>query len=238
VVPQDAAFTVYDLGLGIAANALASIERRLNLGSAGDGPTSARRLRIISFENDLSGLELMLRSDAAFPLFARFRPAVETLIREGSWRDSLGQIEWQLRPGDFLSDRLEGLPPPEALFFDFYSPKATPALWGLGSFQKLRVKAGDLPCTLTTYSAATRIRSALLLAGFFVGYGDATSAKQETTVAATRLEDLRRPLEADWFEKFNRSARAMPEDLPTEDWESARHGVLGSPQGQRWALRL
>jgi queuine tRNA-ribosyltransferase len=222
--------TVFDLGLGIAANALAAIDCRRSL-----VPARARRLQVVSFENDLTGLRLML--DAASPKspLTRYRDAVEALMTHGEWLDPCGQIDWRLRSGDFLNDSLDGLPSPEAVYFDFYSPKATPGLWGFKTFEKLRNRIGAGACVLTTYSAATRVRAALLLAGFYVGYGEATSAKQETTVAATRMEDLKKPLEADWFNKFNRSARSMPEDLPPEQWEQARLGILGSPQGRLWA---
>jgi queuine tRNA-ribosyltransferase len=226
---NDAPLAVFDLGLGIAANALAALDCRLQL------PLGARRLQIISFENDLSGIEMILASERANPSILRHRLAVETLLHRGRWRDSAGRIEWQLRSGDFLEDDLIGLPAPESIYFDFYSPKATPELWGFKTFEKLRAKCGRRPCTLTTYSAATRVRAALLLAGFFVGYGNSTSAKQETTLATTRFKDLPNPLGAEWFDKFNRSARGMPEDLPAEEWAHAREGVLGSPQGVEWA---
>ncbi|MDR3607551.1 MAG: MnmC family methyltransferase [Oligoflexia bacterium] len=212
--------SVFDLGLGIAANALSAVECRLALGP------SARPLRIISFENDLNGLKTVLSQPESFPLVATHRAAVETLLSSGRWAHPSGAILWELRAGDFLQDPLDGVPAPEAIYFDFYSPKATPDLWGFHVFNRLRKVCGRERCILTTYSAATRIRSALLLAGFFVGHGEATSAKMETTVAATRREDLDAPLGKEWFSKFNRSARAIPEDLPVEEWESARIRIL------------
>lgn len=221
---DSAPFIVYDLGLGIGANALAVIECHRQLGPV------ARPLRVISFENDTGGLYMGLSEPGRFPQIASHRAAVEQVLNEGCWKDPSGRIEWELRTGDFLAEDLFGVPAPDAIFFDFYSPKVTPDLWGFHVFDKLRKACGAKRCFLSTYSAATRVRSALLLAGFYVGQGLATSAKLETTLATTRLEDLETPLGAEWFEKFNRSARSMPEDLPPIEWEAARRRILGSSQ--------
>ena len=65
-------------------------------------------------------------------------------------------------------------------------------------------------CALTTYSRSTMFRVTLLLAGFFVGCGHATGLKEETTVAADRMELLDEPLAADWLARVQRSGSAEP----------------------------
>jgi queuine tRNA-ribosyltransferase len=63
---------------------------------------------------------------------------------------------------------------------------------------------------LFTYSASTRVRAALLLAGFHVGYGWSTGLKRETTAAATRLGLLEKPLDSRWLERLARSDALTP----------------------------
>ena len=54
------------------------------------------------------------------------------------------------------------------------------------------------------------MRVTLLLAGFYVGVGHATGLKEETTIAANRLELLAEPLNARWLERAFRSDSAEP----------------------------
>jgi hypothetical protein len=66
------------------------------------------------------------------------------------------------------------------------------------------------PCALATYSRSTMVRTALLLAGFFVGRGKATGQKEETTVAANALELIKEPLDQHWLKRAERSGSAEP----------------------------
>lgn len=206
---------VYDVGMGIAANAWAAIEARLALG----GPDRARPLRIISFENQLDGLRLALEQPERTRFLSRAKPSLEHLLAQGSWRSEKGEVEWELRLGDFF-ENLRAADHPEVVFYDFYAPRACPDLWSVPSLEKLRAacEAKDGPSgenrafttDLYTYSAATPVRTALLLAGFYVGYGIGTSEKNETTIASTRLEKLERPLAEAWLSKLSRSDRPLP----------------------------
>jgi hypothetical protein len=54
------------------------------------------------------------------------------------------------------------------------------------------------------------IRATLLLAGFFVGVGQATGWKEETTIAANSLDLIAEPLDARWLERAARSDSAEP----------------------------
>jgi queuine tRNA-ribosyltransferase len=49
-----------------------------------------------------------------------------------------------------------------------------------------------------------------LLAGWYVGAGDATGEKEETTVAATSPDLIQRPLDHAWLERAHRSTSAEP----------------------------
>jgi hypothetical protein len=91
--------------------------------------------------------------------------------------------------------------------FDPYSPAANPGMWTREVFRAIRERA-DADCTVTSYSRSTVTRARLMLAGWCVGRGVATGEKTETTVAATKLDELREPLGRDWLERVRRSTAA------------------------------
>ena len=91
------------------------------------------------------------------------------------------------------------------------SAVACPATEMLPLFTKLfRLLGPARPCALATYSRSTLTRVALLLAGFYVGAGRATGAKQETSIAANTLELIDKPLDRRWLERVRRSHSAEP----------------------------
>jgi queuine tRNA-ribosyltransferase len=114
------------------------------------------------------------------------------------------------------------------IFYDFYSPRSPDsALWGYASFARLwqacaRRRAAGFATTLCTYSSATPVRAAMMLAGFSVGAGASTSEKNETTVATTRPEELSKPLDRAWLDKWERSSKPLPRDWPEDRKEEAR----------------
>ena len=132
-------------------------------------------------------------------------------------------FRWDLHLGDFRETSSD-CRDPELVFYDFYSPKSSPELWGYRSFELLyqrtenrrRVGQGT---TLITYCSSTSARAAMLLAGFFVGYGASTPAKKETTLATTHFEDLNQPLGKSWLDRWRRSTRPLTEDSPSIDLE-------------------
>jgi hypothetical protein len=65
---------------------------------------------------------------------------------------------------------------------------------------------------LITYSSATPVRVALLLGGFYIGAGAATTAKLETTIASTQRERMpqERLLGERWLDKLDRSTNPLP----------------------------
>ena len=210
---------LYDVGLGIASNALAAIEcaRRL---------PGSRELHLLSFESDLSGLRLALENLDRFPRLREHEAALRELLDRRIWND--GKIRWELREGDFLAQSLT--PAPEVVFYDFYSPKVAPQLWGLQAFRKLFEaceprRQRDQGSLLATYSVATPVRVAMLLAGFAVGHGTSTEAKLETTVASTLRSELARPLGEEWLQRFQRSQRPLPVDIPQSGLEEVRQRI-------------
>jgi queuine tRNA-ribosyltransferase len=103
----------------------------------------------------------------------------------------------------------------DLVFWDPYSPRVNPELWTVAAFRAARARCGPA-ADLYTYSTATSVRAALLLAGFFVGAGDPSGPKQETTAAATLVSLLSRPLDRRWLDRLARSSSPFPPDAPSD----------------------
>jgi queuine tRNA-ribosyltransferase len=215
---------IYDLGMGIAANALAAIECYFE-------SNPLRDLLVLSFENDLGGLELALSRPECFDWIARNRDAVMTLLTSGLWETCRGDRRacWRLLEGDFQSQDLSVFPEADLVFFDFYSPKSNAALWGTRCFERLKARLAP-GAGLLTYGASTAARSAMLLAGLYVGLGEPTGAKSQTTTAATALGDLRCPLPKSWLQKLARSSKPLPDDIDPSEHAKALERLRGHPQ--------
>jgi tRNA U34 5-methylaminomethyl-2-thiouridine-forming methyltransferase MnmC len=220
---EGAPLCIWDVGLGAGTNAVAALTAAANLGAA-----QRRRLCIVSFELDLGPLRLALGDAAGFPFLLPFAQAARTLATAKRFRDGL--LEWELHLGDATTLWREATRPPDLIYFDPFSPVSNPDLWTAPTFERLHEAASeaDAGCCLYTYSAATPTRVSLLLGGFFVGTGSATGLKAETTVAATRLELLDKPLDRRWLERWERSSSRAPHGARlTPEIES---GVRGHAQ--------
>ena len=126
-------------------------------------------------------------------------------------RGSLDQLASSPQPSPPLGEEREKVPPPHAILFDAFSPAKNPAMWTLPLFTNLfQMLDPQRPCALPTYSRSTILRVTLLLAGFYVGVGQATGKKEETTIAANSLELLTEPLDHKWLERARRSHSAEP----------------------------
>ncbi len=210
-----APLVLFDVGLGAASNAIAA----WNVAEALD-PT-ARRLHVVSFENDPEPLRLALEHPAEFGLESEAaRVAARELLERG--RHETARTSWELRAGDVLTElrRLDGVKA-DVVFWDMYSPLRAPELWSAGHFAALRRQCSE-GATLHTYSNATATRSALLLAGFFVGFGVETGFKEQTTMAATTRASLANPLGARWLERLHRSSSPFPVDVPKDEASRSR----------------
>ncbi len=200
---------LFDVGLGAGSNALAALR------AARQAAPGGRGLLVLSFERELGALELAASEAgaAALGLGALDLAAVRALLERGEHEEA--RIRWRLLQGDVA----ETLPrtPDEAdlIFWDPFSPRVNPGLWTCAVFGALRRRCGPA-AVLFTYSTATSVRTALLLAGFHVGVGDASGPKQETTAAATRASLLARPLDARWLSRLERSSAPFPPDAPPD----------------------
>jgi queuine tRNA-ribosyltransferase len=204
---QSESLTIWDVGLGAAANAMAAIE-------CCEESSSARPLRIVSFENDLDPLRLVLANSQDFP-YLRV-DAATALVTDGEWSDR--NLRWSLFLGDFLV-RMNEAPPPDLIFYDIFSTKTSTVLWTAGTFRKLFEACVGKAAELFTYTCSTANRAALLGAGFFVAYGRNAGDKIETTIALTPAafhstrNQKRDLLSRDWLAKWERSAAKFPVDI-------------------------
>jgi queuine tRNA-ribosyltransferase len=206
---------VWDVGLGAATNAMAAIvcHERIN---------SQRKLILISFENDLTPLKLALKNHGRFPHL--FHKAPIELLKNHTWISETELIEWNLILGNF-EDHFANVTLPDIIFYDPFSYKSDAVLWTPGFFLRLfeYLKKKDKQISLYTYSASTGIRSSLLYAGFFVGFGKGSGPKSETTIAYSQLPKAGEAnlLDKQWLQKWNRSDAKYPNGMPTsrEEWE-------------------
>ncbi|MFL5299598.1 MAG: tRNA guanosine(34) transglycosylase Tgt [Anaeromyxobacteraceae bacterium] len=204
-----APLVLFDVGLGAGANALAAL--RCARGAAPGG----RGLRLLSFEEDTAGLALAASDDGAarLGLGEADVAAARALLAAGAHEEA--RTRWTLVRGDFLAALALAGPLADVVFWDPFSPRHDAAPWGVAAFTALRRRCGP-EATVFTYSTATAVRSALLLAGFSVGAGDASGPKAETTAAAVRTGDLARPLDRRWLERLARSSAPFPADAPPD----------------------
>jgi queuine tRNA-ribosyltransferase len=201
---------VLDAGLGAGSNALAA----WRCSEALDG--ARRPLRILSLDRSAAALELALqpRHAAGFGLSGAAGDAARCLLQHG--RHSSSHCDWQLQLGD-LQELLAQLPDAlvDVVFWDPFSPRVNPELWTHAAFAAVR-RACRPGATLHTYSGATSVRAALLLAGFAVGVGEKISEGKYATCAATHRELLEQPLDRRWVERLSRSTAPLPPDAPPD----------------------
>jgi tRNA U34 5-methylaminomethyl-2-thiouridine-forming methyltransferase MnmC len=197
---------IFDVGLGAAANAIAAMAATLEV--------AERPLHLISFENNLALLKFALQHAALFDHMKAFTSAIESLLEKQFWKSPCGLVTWELRAEDFLTAIETETNTADLIFFDPYSPNVDSEIWTLSCFEKLRSRChgpeANRASRLYTYSRATPVRAALLLAGFYAGQGDSTGLKPETTQASTHLNSLARPLDARWYLRWQRSHTQLP----------------------------
>ena len=222
---------VWDVGLGAGANAMAAIQAVEAMSQRpGRAETTARVLKLISFENDLDSLALALRHPAWFTHLRH--PAPRSLLADDAWTRADGSIEWTLKRGDFGVRKFDA-PLPDIIFFDPFSFKTDSALWTLGAFRELADLLADRPVELFTYTYSTRVRAAMLAAGFHVAKGRGTGPKAETTIGLTAgaagRPHGRELLGPPWLDKWRRSDARVPHGVDADDgsWGAA---VEGHPQ--------
>ena len=202
----DVGFVLWDVGLGSAANVTTALRHLEAL---------AGEVRIVSFDHTLEPLRFARTHAAELGYPVGFEDPIDALLEHRSVRFRRGSltVHWEVHVADFPT-LLAGdtvLPAPDALFYDAFSPARNAVMWTLPLFRRIHARLDpDRPCALATYSRATLLRVTLLQAGFWVGAGEATGEKEETTLAANPPALVGRPLDAVWLARAGRSTSAEP----------------------------
>ncbi len=206
-------FVIWDVGLGSAANPLTVLHATRGL---------ATPVRMLSFDRTLAPLRFGLAHADRLPYFAGYEAILGPLAAGHSVQFLNGRhtVRWEVCVADFpglLNEpAAEAWPKPHAILYDAFSPARNPEMWTLPLFTRLfRLLDPARPCALPTYSRSTLLRVTLLLAGFFVGTGQATGEKEETTIAANSLDLIEQPLDRRWLARARRSTSAEPLGTPT-----------------------
>jgi uncharacterized protein YndB with AHSA1/START domain/tRNA U34 5-methylaminomethyl-2-thiouridine-forming methyltransferase MnmC len=220
--PDEAPVRVLDVGLGAATNALAVVDCAIRV--------KGRALHLTSLEQDDGPLRLALAEPSRFLLQAAHRLQLESLLVRRSVEAPGLRWTWLQQDALAALDGLDGRQ--DVICFDPFSPEANPALWtveALGRFRQVLAPGG----VLSTFSASTRTRVTLLLAGFWVGTGAAAAVK-ETTVASDGPAALSRPLGQRWLERWSRSSARAPHGSTLDAATEARiraHPQFADPEG-------
>lgn len=215
--PKDNPLVLFDVGLGAGTNAVAAIQCKLGR-LPGANPGETRPLEIVSFERDLTLLEFALSHSHEFFYLKAYQEALKSILDQGSWESSCGGVTWRLHHGDFAETLCYEKAVPEVIFYDPYSPKVNEDMWTTETFKLLYNHCKNAKSILLTYSIATPIRAALLVAGFFVGHGPRSGLKHETTQAATDLTLLDQPLGERWLTRWTRSHTKYPLNIGPEQY--------------------
>ncbi|MFO0678352.1 MAG: MnmC family methyltransferase [Polyangiaceae bacterium] len=231
----DAPLVLFDVGLGAGTNAALAI--RVSEGRPVDPGRPSRRLHVVSFERAFEAFDLA-RSDEhadAFGFDAATRDAATIVRRDGRYVSA--RTTWELvageLPGTLASTGLAA----NVVFWDPWSPKSNPDLWNVTTFSALAEVCAD-DVTVHTYSGATAMRAAMLLAGFAVGTGglvsfdpDASALRtksERTTVAARDPSRLEHPLGPRWLGTLRRST--VPFTVDVIDREAALAAIASRAQ--------
>lgn len=225
-------FVIWDVGLGAAANALAVLRGTRDM-------SSQLRLISFDHTLEPLKFALQHAADLGYFGGYENHLSEFIRDQRVDFQHGNQKVNWQFHLGDFptlIASRSRGdeahlsnqetkavnqsepphvaagkFPSPHAILFDAYSPARNPAMWTLPLFTNLFQQLDpQRPCAMPTYSRSTILRVSLLLAGFFVGVGHATGLKEETTIAANRLDLLDEPLNQRWLERAFRSDSAEP----------------------------
>ena len=197
---EAAPLTLFDVGLGAGSLAIA----------AWNAARGARHpLTIVSFDRDRSALALALAHPDDFGFADEAGVAARAILERGLYE------RWRYVEGE-LPGTLDGAA--DIVFWDAFSPKSNPSLWTVAAFSAARRCARE-GCTLHTYSGATSTRTALLLAGFFVGLGETMENGRVGTIAATSASSLARPLDRRFVDRLRRSSAPFPSDAPPDALE-------------------
>jgi hypothetical protein len=199
--------TVWDVGFGAGANALAAAESWCQ-GGHGD-------LTMESFDTGWEALSFALKHKREHAQSFGYLEGWdwEKIMREEGLviRKGDRSFSWKFHLGDFAGLCLKpGLNRPDLVMYDLYSAPKCPALYSLGHWERMRERLGDHASLVVLHTRSTVVRVTLSLAGWYIGTGTRLGDKEETTLAASQPGLLKEPLGTGWLGKVQRSTSACP----------------------------
>jgi queuine tRNA-ribosyltransferase len=203
---------VWDVGLGATFNAMAVIRERESL----PPEKSYRPLHLISFENDLDSLRLVLERTAYFPHLNH--PAPQQILSHRRWENRAMGIVWEVIEGNF-AEKLLGAPHADVILYDLFSPNSDRSNWGYALFQRMYQHANQ-GAVFVSYSRATAVKTALLAAGFYVDTLPGIPPKEEHVIAWKGMPQ--KPgygtlLSVRFLERWKVSHKKFPYDVATPE---------------------
>ena len=197
----------------------------------GPRPGAAGSLHIVSFDRTFAALELALASGARRDVRARRHDArgraaaCSSTARPRGARHRLARVARASCRRRCSPSRPASA---DVVYWDPFSPRANPSLWNVAAFTALRRLCRD-GATVHTYSGATATRTALLLAGFAVGFGDVLPSGRQ----ATRGRDSpRRPRERRSIAAGSTASRGRPRRCSSDAPADAFDRIAGMSQFQ------
>lgn len=227
--------TVWDVGLGAAANTLAVYESWAQ-GSYGD-------LYMESFDKGWGALRFALEHVKTHPDSLAYLEAWnwEQLMRQESLliRSGGRTFSWRFHGGDFRSSCMRpGIKTPDLVMYDLYSAPKSPGLYSLGHWEKIKARMEGHPCLIVLHTRSTVVRVTMALAGWYLGRGTCLGEKEETTLAANGVGLLSQPLGREWLGKVRRSTSAFPLlDHETRTGLISTHWLEKLERHPQWAGR-
>jgi len=227
-------FTVYDAGMGCGAQLMAFYFAFLQ-------NKSISSLQIISFDLEKQGLQAVLDHLDVLPYAQPYEEFLRRCLQDDNWQMQTPDgryFSWHFQKGDFCKTIHDStLPLADFISYDFFSPRSHPHLWTYEILRTVYEQAtgkGSAPCRLLSFSGATAFRAALLAAGFFVSAAPASGKKSASTLASTRLEELKDELlDERWQQRFFRSPLAISPLEPLQNHEVIKLAITQHPQFKR-----
>jgi queuine tRNA-ribosyltransferase len=179
---ETAPLVVWDVGLGMGANAAALLSTARGCFGAG-----TRKLELHSFENAPEGFRCAVEHPDRFPYL---NDAIFSAILK-SWVYDDEMISWKVHVGDFF-DQLANAPAPEVIFYDPFSRGVNPLFWSEESFRRLFEITEDKAAVLATYANARTVRQMMTNGGWRVAVGPGFGNRNQTTLAVNEKERVRR----------------------------------------------
>ncbi len=198
-------WVVWDVGLGAAHNAMSLIH---HFNETGDNQ-NPRNIELVSFENNLDALKLVLFNPGYFPHICHAAP--NALLKNAIWNNK-AHLSWRLVVDDFWKAiEQKELSKPNVIFWDPFSSQSNPNFWTREAFTLLKNFAAP-NATLSTYSSSTLQRIQMLLAGWYVYEGPKSGPKESTTRASiSPVSNWNSTiLTGEFLEKLTRSEKDNP----------------------------